>query len=193
VNEVTLGAPTTNSVLSLSNVQSSDSGAYGLITSNSFGEVTNAPAMLQVVASVQRRPVPGIKLLGQAGSVLNLNYTDSLAPPPSWALLDTVNLTNTSQWYFDITLPLPSQRFYRLWQTGTPTTLPSLNLNSMATAITLTGNIGDSLRLDYINAIGPTNVWVTLGTVTLTNTSQLYFDTSAWRQPQRLYRLVQVP
>ena len=60
-------------------------------------------------------------------------------------------------------------------------------------AITLTGNIGDSLRLDYINQIGPTNVWVTLDTITLTNTSQLYFDTSMIGQPPRLYRIVPVP
>jgi len=49
------------------------------------------------------------------------------------------------------------------------------------------------LRLDYINAIGPTDAWVKLGTVTLTNTSQLYFDVSAIGQPTRLYRIVPVP
>ena len=57
----------------------------------------------------------------------------------------------------------------------------------------ITGNVGDSLRLDYINAIGPTDAWVTLGTVTLTNTWQLYFDVSAPGQPARLYRIVPVP
>ena len=34
---------------------------------------------------------------------------------------------------------------------------------------------------------------VTLDTVTLTNTSQLYFDTTAWGQPERLYRLMPLP
>jgi hypothetical protein len=63
----------------------------------------------------------------------------------------------------------------------------------MVPAITLTGNPGDSVRLDYINQFGPIDAWVTLNTVTLTNTSQLYFDVSAPGQPQRLYRLVQVP
>jgi hypothetical protein len=89
-------------------------------------------------------------------------------------------------------MPLPPQRFYRAWQTGTPSVVPSLNLNFVP-AITLTGNVGDSLRLDYINAIGPTNDWVTLATVTLTNTSQLYFDVSSIGQPQRLYRIVPAP
>jgi hypothetical protein len=47
--------------------------------------------------------------------------------------------------------------------------------------------------VDYINRFGPTDAWATLDTVTLTNTSQLYFDVSAPGQPPRLYRLVQVP
>jgi hypothetical protein len=63
----------------------------------------------------------------------------------------------------------------------------------MVPAITLTGNMGDSLRLDYINQIGPIDAWVTLATVRLTNTSQLYFDTSSIGQPARLWRIVPVP
>jgi hypothetical protein len=69
---------------------------------------------------------------------------------------------------------------------------PSLDLH-LVPAITLTGSIGGSVRLDSINRFGPIDAWVTLNTVTLTNTSQLYFDVSALGQPQRLYRLVQVP
>jgi hypothetical protein len=49
------------------------------------------------------------------------------------------------------------------------------------------------VRIDYINVIGPTDAWVTLATVTLTNTTELYFDLTAFRQPPRLYRLVAVP
>jgi hypothetical protein len=47
--------------------------------------------------------------------------------------------------------------------------------------------------VDYINQVGPIDAWVALATVTLTNTSQLYFDTSAPGRPDRLYRVVQVP
>jgi len=49
------------------------------------------------------------------------------------------------------------------------------------------------VRIDYINAIGPTNAWVTLDTVALTTWPQLYFDVTAFRQPTRLYRLVALP
>jgi hypothetical protein len=63
----------------------------------------------------------------------------------------------------------------------------------MVPAIELTGNAGGTLRLDYINAIGPTDAWVTLDTVTLTNTAELYFNVSSIGQPGRLDRIVPVP
>jgi hypothetical protein len=124
--------------------------------------------------------------------VLNLDSADSLSPAASWTPLGSVSLTTTSQYYFDLTLPLAPQRFYRVWQTGKPGVPPSLDLH-LVPAITLTGRIGGSVRVDAINQFGPTDAWFTLDTVTLTNTSQLYFDTSAWRQPPRLYRLVEIP
>jgi hypothetical protein len=49
------------------------------------------------------------------------------------------------------------------------------------------------MRIDYINAIGPTDAWVTLATVTLTNSPQLSFDLTAFRHAPRLYRLVPLP
>jgi hypothetical protein len=182
----------TNSGLVLTNILFSQSGAYAVVVSNAFGAVTSAPAMLNVVAAVERRPVPGVKVTGETASQWNVDYADSLSPTPNWTPLGSVSLTSTSQYYFDLTLPLPPQRFYRAWQTGTPDVIPSLDLH-MVPAITLTGNLGDSVRLDYINRFGPIDAWFTLDTVTLTNTSQLYFDVSAPGQPQRLYRLVPLP
>jgi len=183
----------TNCELDMTNVLFGQSGAYTMVFSNVLGAVTSLPAMLNVIPPVERRPVPGINLAGDSGSMLNLDYADSLSPAPNWSTLDSVALTGTSELYFDLTKPLPPLRFYRVWQTGTPAVAPSLTLPAMIPAITLTGNIGDKLRLDCINQYGPTDAWVTLDTITLTNTSQLYFDVSAPGQPQRLYRIVPVP
>jgi hypothetical protein len=74
----------------------------------------------------------------------------------------------------------------------TPGAIPSLKLH-LVPAITLTGNPGDTWRVDSINQFGPTDAWAALATVTLTNTSEHYFDVAAVGQPPRLYRLVQVP
>jgi hypothetical protein len=182
----------TNCFLCLSGVQATNVGVYTLFVSNIVGVVTSSPAMLNVIPVVERRPVPGVEVAGEAGSLLNVDYANSLNPSPNWTALGSVTLTSTSQFCPDLTMPLPTARFYRAWQTGTPSMVPTLNLNFVP-AIKLTGNVGDSLRLDCINAIGPTNAWVTLDTVTLTNTSQLYFDVTAPGQPQRLYRIVPAP
>ena len=153
----------TSSCLELTNLLFSDSGLYTVVVSNSFGAVTSAPVAVNVIPAVERRPVPGAQLMGGAGNVVNLDYADLLKPVPTWTLLGSVSLASTSQYYFDLTLPLPPQRFYRAWQTGTPGVRPSLDLH-MVPAITLTGSIGGSVRVDAINQFGPIDAWFTLDT-----------------------------
>jgi hypothetical protein len=159
-----------------------------VVLTNKYGAVTSAPVMLEVIPTVERRPVPGLQLMGQAGGLLNVDVAHSLSATPDWLPLDTVTLASTPKYYFDLTEPLPPQRYYRAWQTGVPGVILSLELH-LIPAITLTGNIGHSVRVDYINQFGPTDAWVMLDTVPLTNTSQHYFDISAPDQPPRLYRI----
>lgn len=182
----------TNPTLHLEAVQFARSGSYTLVLTNALGAITSAPVQLNVVAPVERSLVQGIKVTGDSGSLIHLDYSTSLSAPPGWNPLGSLSLTNTWQYWFDDTLPLPPQRYYRAWQTGTPSAIPSLEFN-MVPAITLMGNLGSSVRVDYINRFGPTDAWVTLDTVALTNPSQLYFDVSAPGQPPRLYRLVPLP
>ncbi len=191
-NETNLTGWTTNCAIVMTNVQFSQSGAYTVIESNRFGAATSSRALLNVIAPVERRPVPGLKLTGQTGNVLNVDCADSLSPAPNWTPLGSVSLISTSQYYFDVNQPLAPRRFYRGWQAGAPNVLPSLDLH-IVPAITLTGNIGDSVRVDALNQFGPIDAWVTLDTVALTNTSQLYFDTSSIAQPARLWRIVPLP
>ena len=157
----------------------------------SFGAVTSAPVMLNVIAPVVHRLVPGVNLIAPVGTFWSLDYRDDVGPTANWETMATMSLTNASQFYFDLSAPLPPQRFYRAWQSGTPSMRPSLDLH-LVPAITLTGTIGHSVRVDHINQFGPIDAWVTLATVTLANTSQLYFDVSAFGQPPRLYRIVQM-
>jgi uncharacterized repeat protein (TIGR03803 family) len=182
----------TSSNLVMTNILSSESGTYSVVLSNSFGTLSSAPVAVNVIPAVERRPVPGVEVTGEDGSLVNVDYANALSAMPFWSALGSVNLSGTPQYYFDLTLPIPPQRFYRAWQTGAPSVIPSLDLH-LVPAITLTGSIGRSVWVDCINRFGPIDAWVTLNTVTLTNTSQLYFDTSAWGQPQRLYRLVPSP
>jgi alpha-tubulin suppressor-like RCC1 family protein len=183
---------TTNCALLLTNVQPSEAGAYTVVVTNIAGAVTSAPAMLNVIPVVERRMVPALTMTGQPGSSLSLEGADALGPSPNWATLGNVALTNICQWYFDLSTPLPPQRFYRAWQSGTSSVPPALDFH-LVPALTLTGTVGSAVRVDYINQFGPTDAWVTLATVILTNTSQLYFDVSTIGQPPRLWRLITVP
>jgi hypothetical protein len=178
----------TNSYLELANVQPAQSGAYTVVVTNLSGAVTSDPALLSVIPPVARTIVPAVGLSGGTGNLLHLEYADSLAAAaPQWFSLTNVALNAAPPLCFDLSQPLPAQRFYRAWQTSGPQ--PTLDM-SMATEIPLTGTIGSSVQIDYINVYGPTNAWVMLGTVTLTNSPQLYFDVTAFGQPARLYRLL---
>jgi hypothetical protein len=183
---------TTQDTLLLTDVQPAQNGAYTVIVTNVVSAVTSAPALLNVISPVPRRMVPGLTLMGQSGSVLNLEFTGALGPSPIWLPLESVLITNASQWYFDLTTPQPPETFYRAWQAGSPSATPELRLD-LVPAISLTGPIGSSVRLDYINQFGPVDAWQPLATVTLTNSPQLYFDTSMIGQRARLYRVVPLP
>jgi Ig-like domain-containing protein len=187
------GAPidgATNDALDLADIQPARTGVYVVVVTNTGGSATSAAALLSVIAPVPRRLVPALALQGQTGAPFNLEYSPAI-DPNTWIILETVALTNSPQWYFDLSAS-PLQRLYRAWQADGSTLAPVLSLH-MVPAITFTGGIGNTLRLDYINQFGPTDAWVTLTTVTLTNTTQLYFDTSIIGQPARLYRLVPLP
>jgi uncharacterized delta-60 repeat protein len=185
-------AGATNATLHLSSVSSAQVGDYTVVVSNQLGTVTSAPASLNVIAPVQRKPVPGLILSSQTGTLLSVEWTELIGPLASWQMLERVMMSNSGEFYFDLEPVLSSQRFYRVSHTNSMNPPPDLNLR-MVPAITLTGTVGTAIRVDCINALGPTGAWTTLATVYLTNTSRLYFDVSAPPQPARLYRLVQLP
>jgi uncharacterized repeat protein (TIGR03803 family) len=181
----------TNSYIDVTNVQPAQPGAYSVVVTNLLGAVTSDPALLSVIPSVDKRVVPAVGLPGGSGNLLHLEYAESLAAAaPTWSSFTNVTLSSGPQLCFDLSQPLPAQRFYRAWQTKEPQ--PVLDMR-LATEIPLTGAVGSAVRIDYINKYGPTNAWVTLDTVTLTNSPQLYFDVTMFRQPTRLYRLVGSP
>jgi hypothetical protein len=182
----------TDGLLILSSVQMAQAGTYVTVVSNSMGSVTSAPAMLDVIPPVPRRMVPAVTMSAQPGSLLNLDFTDTLNTPTDWRLLERVYLTNAPQWYVDLSTPLPVQTFYRAWQSTAANDPPTLDIHSIP-AIILAGQVGSSQRVDYINQFGPINAWVTLATVTLTNTIQLFPVIPMVGQPARLYRVIQNP
>lgn len=184
-----LGDPTTNSGLRLTDVGFSEAGSYSVVVRNDIGAVTSAPAALSVIPPVERRWVPGLTLTGEVGLAVNLEAAGAVAPLPNWEPLDRLVLTNQSQWYFDLSAGPVPQRFYRAWQFGSSSVSPGLDIH-LIPALTLTGALGSTVRIERIDRFGPTDAWYPLVTLTLTNTSQLYFDTSVVGQPPRLWRVL---
>jgi len=182
----------TNSILELTNVQFSQVGTYNVVVSNKFGSTNSTAGALSVIPSVTRSTVSVIKLSGEIGTGVHLDYADRLGSGFPWLPLEEVALTNSSQVYVDNTVPMPNTRFYRAWQTNMTSIGPIVEA-ALATMIPITGSVGSKVQVDYINQVGPTNDWVRLDTVTLTNTSQAYYDLSMFRQANRLYRLVVLP
>jgi uncharacterized repeat protein (TIGR03803 family) len=184
-----VGNWTTNCYLDVPDVQPSDGGSYTLVVTNDFGAVTSPAALLSVIEPVPRKIVPHLLFDGKVGSTIGIEYVDSFGSPAAWTLLDQLLLTSAPQSYFDLSTPLPAQRFYRSWQVSA---VPSQSL-SLVPALTVTGTPGSSVRIEYINQFGPVDAWTPLATVVMTNTSQLYFDVSAVGKPSRLWRLLPVP
>jgi hypothetical protein len=69
------------------------------------------------------------------------------------------------------------------------TVLPLLGIQPGPT-ITLFGDLGTTLTLQFRDSLDSSSTWAPLATITLTNSPQLYFDDSAATQPQRFYRTV---
>ncbi len=191
-NQTQLVQCSTNCVLRLTNIQSSEAGLYTVVVTNLTRSVASSPAALQVIKPVQRTAVPCIQMKAQIGTSMNVDYVNSLSPATVWTTLGSVTITSSPLYWLDLDPPPPPRRFYRAWQTGAPGVIPSLEVH-LIPAITVTGNPGDSFQVDYINQFGPIDAWLSLTTVTLTNSSQLYFDTSVIAQPPRLWRIVPVP
>lgn len=191
-NDTNLLADGTNAVFRITAAQASMAGSYSVIIFNAGGSITTAPVLLQVISPVNRRTVPGLRLPGSVGDRVNLEWAASLAAPSTWIPLETIQMSDVAQYWFDLSLPLPPQRFYRGWQTNTTETAVGLALHFIPT-LTLTGNVADVIRVEGINAVGPTDAWFKLADVTLTNSPQLYFDVSTLGQPARLYRLTVNP
>lgn len=102
--------------------------------------------------------------------------------------------TNSPAQWANVINPGTSTNEFRITTTTTVESpaAASINLGFFA-GINLTGTIGASYRVEYAEALEP-NQWLSLGSVTLTNSPQLYIDaTAAANKLKRFYRAVVAP
>jgi len=103
----------TNSILSLTNVQSSQSGTYAVVVSDFSGSSTSNPALLSIVPALHIDMVPAISLQGDVGRTYTLEYVNAVGVG-SWTPLASILITNTGQLYFDTSAVGQPARYYRL-------------------------------------------------------------------------------
>ena len=77
-------------------------------------------------------------------------------------------------------------------QPATVTVVASLG-QSTVPVLSLAGDPGTVLDLEQTSGFAPTNIWLPLATVTLTNNPQFFPDLSAVGEPKRFYRAASAP
>jgi len=104
----------TTRVLSIPSAQTFHSGAYSVTVSNAAGDTVSVPAMLSVLPGLTVTMVPAISLAGTVGLSYRIEYVNAVGPVGDWKELATVTVTNTGQFYFDVSAIGQPLRFYRL-------------------------------------------------------------------------------
>lgn len=108
-----LGQTSTNLVLT--NLLSSQAGAYWAVVSNQLGSVTSAPAQLVMNdACVDLRMYAGLNIAGQPGASYVLSYTTNLSAPLNWLPLATNTMIPSGWFYVDTNSPFSTYRFYNV-------------------------------------------------------------------------------
>ncbi len=106
----------TNFILGLTNLLLSQSGLYKSVVSNGAGSVTSAPVALNVVLLSEVCVTPTVVLRGEIGATIRIDYIHLYDPTNAWITLDTVQVTNNPQLYFDTSAIGTPSRYYRLIQ-----------------------------------------------------------------------------
>jgi hypothetical protein len=180
----------------------------GLANATAIGVEVTGPSFLALANSPQ--PSVTISSIGppsqtvEAGSQAFFSVGASGMPPLSyqwyfgsnsiagetnrWLVLNNVQTSQSGMYSVVVSNPEGSATS----RSVSLSVIPAIDIN-LVPAITLKGSVGWTYRIEYLNAVGPTNAWATLATVTLTNSPEFYFDASAIGQPARVYRLVQLP
>ncbi len=196
-------AGATTSQLVLANVQSSDSGLYGVIVANDAGEV-----MATVSVTVQgppRPPVISVAPTNQtifAGNPVQFQVKVEGTPPFAYqwflngaplpgktnAILAVTSATQQDVGAYSVTV----SNVAGTTQTSQPAVLSLIDLRMFAGLI-VTGQQGAKYKLEFANSLTQPVVWQAWKTVTLETAVQIFIDEDSPQHQQRFYRAILIP
>jgi hypothetical protein len=206
-NGTNLAGMTATSLL-LTNVQPKDSGDYVVVVSNSVGYAISDPATLTVMIApeIVVQPQGQIGYWGKSVSLsveatgsaplTYLWYKDNISI--QWATNSTLLLTNldfndAGDYQVLVSNPLSSVLSTSAWLTVNPAGVAL----GMYPGLTIDGVVGKSYGIQYVTNVTHTNDWTTLTTLILTQSVQLWVDTSVnasvGSNAQRFYRVIALP
>ena len=116
-NGTNLISGATNQNLTITNLNSNQSGQYTVVASNYLGTASSQPASLNVIPGLDISTVPARILYGGVGFKYSIQYINQYGPTNApWTTLATVTLTNSPQYYPDYSAIGQPTRFYRILQ-----------------------------------------------------------------------------
>jgi len=107
-------AGATQKFLYFGNVVPSDYASYTVRVYNKFGSTLSETVTLKPASNaLDFALVPSVRLFGDIGANYLIQYAESIEPASEWRPLSAITLTNSPQWYFDLSGLGQSRRFYR--------------------------------------------------------------------------------
>ena len=109
-------------MLVLTNLQSSDAGAYTVIVTNFYGSITSSPPANLIVdtAPVSIALYPGVKIDGVVGLVYGIQTSTNLANTNAWIGVTNLTFTVPTEIWYDSVPASLSTKFYRVLQGPIP-------------------------------------------------------------------------
>lgn len=132
-------------------------------------------------------------ICGSKGCTYQIQSASNLNTSNPWPTSGSVTLTNSTQVWSDPVLLTNASRFYRLAQTN-PNPLPQIQspvISGQTVSFTICGSMGYTYQIQSASSLNTSNPWPTLGSVTLTNSTQIWSDPMLLTNASRFYRLMQ--
>jgi len=132
-------------------------------------------------------------ICGSKGCTYQIQSASNLNTSNPWPTSGSVTLTNLTQVWSDPVLLTNASRFYRLAQTN-PNPLPQIQspvISGQTVSFTICGSMGYTYQIQSASSLNTSNPWPTLGSVTLTNSTQIWSDPMLLTNASRFYRLMQ--
>ncbi len=131
-------------------------------------------------STVVQRNYPGLTITGTTDQSYPIQYVETMANSNNWLTLTNLTLPASPYLFIDTSAPDVSQRYYR----ESNVTFTAENY----VGLTISGNVGSTNMIQFVDLGGDTNNWSTLTSIVLASNPQFFVDTISPRGAHRRYR-----